>query len=270
MIEEADRRIRSALDATARAMAPHWWEPDADRLWMDRLWAARRAPAGRAGGRLFGALAVALAAVLAALGIRHAVPVPRATPSAVPPAELLLSETEALFNQTLAPTAVSIAEPAPGTATVTNLGQGRWKVVIFTHTGASWVPTTVDTVVAGLPVTYDVVPSSTTPGVLLSPATEERLASRLAALPYSPQDTQAGALARLPINLTGARPESALGQPKVVLGLGSQTILALTYTATTPLGRTIYVPTGWYWWSGAPAFLRSPSDSGAAQSSGAP
>ncbi len=66
-------------------------------------------------------------------------------------------------------------------------------------------------------------------------------------------------LSRRPRPPTGqldrSRPEGTPGQPKLVLGLGSQTILAVTYTP--PFGRTIYVPTGWYWWSAAPAFRRS-------------
>jgi len=253
---EEDTGIRSALDAAARAVAPQWWTADADRLWVERIWAARSRPVRGAGRRFYLALATALAAFFLALGLRHTASVPRPAPSAALPGGLLVSETEALLNQPLTPAAVSIASSAPGTATVTNRGAGRWRVVTFARTGASWAPTSVETVVAGLSITYDVVPGSTTPGVVLSSSTEQQLASRLAALPYSPLDTQAGALGRLPISLTGARPESTLNQPKLLLALGAQTILALTYTVSTPTGQTIYVPAGWYWWAGAPAFLR--------------
>jgi hypothetical protein len=115
--------------------------------------------------------------------------------------------------------------------------------------------------VDGLHLTYTVTmqtnllqpPQDTAFSVTLSAPEMATLAHRVSQQPYSPKDTQVGALARLPINLLGYRSQ-APGQAKIVLSRHSQEILALTYV-THSQGRPAFLPIGWYWWKGGPSVV---------------
>jgi hypothetical protein len=197
-------------------------------------------------------------------GLKDAWPCPTIRPAPLAPAPAgagaptLLAVADRLLNTAVPPTAVRVSETA-STATVTRRVPGRWTAVVFARLGNAWVPTAVTATVDQMPLTYHVVVArqgGDAVSATLSARTTEALAHRIAGQPYSPWDTQAGALAVLPINLAGFEGRDP-GQAKIVLDGPSQRILALTYK--TAVGRhTAFLPVGWYWWRGAPVVVAPP------------
>ncbi|MCL8209351.1 MAG: hypothetical protein K6V97_14975 [Actinomycetia bacterium] len=192
-------------------------------------------------------------------------PAPAAPAPASPSAPTLLAVANRLLNTAVPADAVRVSRTA-STATVTRQAPGRWTAVVFAREGSAWVPTAVTATVDQLSLTYHVAVAdapntfSAAAGdafsVVLSAREMNVLAHRVAAEPYSLWDTQAGALAALPINLFGFQGQDP-GQAKIVLDGPQQQVLALTYQ--TPVGRhTAFLPIGWYWWRGGPAVVEPP------------
>ncbi len=153
---------------------------------------------------------------------------------------------------TVYPAEVSLQRPSPDTAVLVNRGPGRWLSMDWRLVQGHWQPESISDRVAQMLMTYQIYVNPH--GVVLSQTEERSLAQHLAALPYSAEDTPAGAISRLPVTLPPYKAQG-LGQPKAVLQLGGgRTVLALTYPIKAK-GATIYVPEGWYWWDGAPPVL---------------
>jgi hypothetical protein len=192
-------------------------------------------------------------------------PAPAAPAPASPSAPTLLAVANRLLNTAVPAKAVRVSRTA-STATVTRRTPGRWRAVVFARQGGAWVPTAVTATVDQLSLTYHVgmadAPNTFSAAagdafsVVLSAREMAALAHRVATEPYSLWDTQAGALAALPINLFGFQGQDP-GQAKIVLDGPQQQILALTYQ--TSVGHhTAFLPIGWYWWRGGPAVVEPP------------
>lgn len=249
MNERLDALISQSLDNTVRHEAPHWFEPEADTKWLDQLRPQLDYRPGHRRRRL--TLGVAASAVLL-LGWQLG---QQTLQAAILPSRVKFAAgASQILNQNVAPAQVTLEHPAPHRAIVVNHGNGRWRTIGWQEIHSQWRPVTLTARVAGITVTYHIVVGHA-PGVVLFQAGEARLAQHLKNIPYSPKDTPTGAIARLPMHFPAYKTQG-LGQPKVIVSLGhGRTVLALTYQV--PSGsKTLYAPSGWYWWYGAPPVLR--------------
>lgn len=263
--DDPDRSLGRALGADVKGCVPTWFDPQADQDLYDRV---MRHPKSRSAHRpdLWRWVAAALAALLLGttailhdgLGSPH-----RSLADAALTSELA-QDTGAILNQPVPASAVKLSFPKPTQAVLANVTPGRWRSISFTFAGGTWTPVSLTTVVAGITLTYAIATGPSDPGVLLPYSQQTVVERRLAQMPYSRRDTQAGALSRLPINLSQATPEGTtqLGLAKLPLAVGKMTVLALTYPVTLSSGQVAYAPIGWYWWSGAPAIVTGPNPPG--------
>ncbi|MDA8199284.1 MAG: hypothetical protein M0Z54_07625 [Thermaerobacter sp.] len=261
--DSADSVIRQALTDEVAALHSTWFGAEAD--WDFTSGVLRRTQLAQQGRRLVWRWAASLGAVvLVGVGLMH-IGASRSDAGTTALAATLAQDAGSMLNETIAPTSVRVSETGTG-ATLVNTGPGRWRTVLFRQQGDVWEPVSLSTVVAGISVTYQVGLGSTNAGVLLPSSAQVALEHRLAQLPYSPADSQMGALSRLPINLGAAVPLYATtpaNQAKLLLQLGPARILALTYPVKTATGQEAYVPVGWYWLTGPPSIMQgSPSPAG--------
>ena len=258
----ADAALRRAITDEVAALRPTWFAAEADwdfaSVVLQRAQTVRRR---RSAWRWAASLA---AVVLVGIGLLH-VGTSRSGAGTAALAATLAQDAGSMLNETI-PAASVRATESGSDATLVNTTPGRWRTMAFRLSGGVWEPVSITTVVAGISVTYQAGLGPTNPGVLLPTSSRVALEHRLAQLPYSPADSQQGALARLPINLGAAAPLYATtpaNQAKLLLQLGPARILALTYPVKTTTGQEAYVPVGWYWWTGAPPIMKgSPSPAG--------
>ncbi len=259
MSDHWDARLKEALNRDVADLSPRWSRPEADADWFARVVSeAQRIPRWRArfgDVRSLGLRAVAGAAAVALFfGLGHYFNA-RGT-AGTPVLDVLAQDTAAILNQPVTPANVSLSEPTAQTALLTNLGGGHWNTILFKMVGTNWVPVSVTDKVAGLTLTYEVATGPNDPGVLLPYAEMKEIEQHLGAMPYNAaKDSQQGALERMPMNFSGALLQKSLDQAKLVLTLGNQEILALTYITKTASGQLVFLPIGWYWWKGAPAVM---------------
>ena len=255
--EGLDAAIAHALNEDARRSAPQWSAADADWTFFQSIVAAAPRRLRRAGRWRWVAAAAALAI---AVGVLPRVLVRPSAPAS-PLATSLAEDAGQMLNQTISPSGVQVTLPAAGQAVLSNTGAGRWRRITFREVSGVWEPTAVDTVVAGMALTYQVSLGATNSSVLLSYNEMTALEQHLAHLAYSSADSQPGALARLPIQLGAATPQyqtTPANQGKLLLQEGAMKVLVLTYVVKTPAG-TMFAPVGWFWWAGAPPIMRGAS-----------
>ena len=254
--DSEDPIIGQALTDEVAALRSTWFGAEADWDFASAL--LQRTQRAQQGRRLAWRWVVSLGAVvLVGLGLMHI----RASRSDAGRAALtatLAQDVGSILNETISPASVRVSETGT-VATLVNAVPGRWRTVVFRQQGDAWEPVSITTVVAGIPVAYQVGLGSTNSSVLLPVSGQVALENRLAQLPFSPADSQQGALARLPINLGAAVPLYATtpaNQSKLLLQMGDAQILALTYPVKSATGQEAYVPIGWYWWAGAPPIMK--------------
>lgn len=256
MTDREDASLQAAMDREVMALVPHWSDPQADAIWYARIVSVGERRPGRWGQiRVLSVRTVAVAAVVGLFfGLGHYFS-SRGTGDS-PLLATLTADTALILNQAVSAKTVSLSEPTANTAELTNLGGGHWKTILYRMAGDRWVPVSLTSQVAGLTLTYQVATGPLTPGVLLTAAEMVEVERHLQALPYNPtKDSQPGALARLPLNVARAVLHSPLNQAKVLMTMGHQEILALTYVTKGGSGQDIFLPVGWYWWKGAPAVM---------------
>lgn len=201
--------------------------------------------------------ALAITACLIALGF--SVSPSGHTPAETPElTETLARDISALLYQPVDASTVTLTDRAPAEVIVTNRGAGRWRTVTFDDVRGTYLPVSLTTRVAGMTLTYTV--SATPPSVLLQNGEWQVLQQHLETMGYTAADSEAGALSRLPINLTQATLVADGGTPKELFKLARASLLVLAYPATAPNGKTVYAPVGWYWWADTPSILSDARD----------
>jgi hypothetical protein len=263
--DASDRALGRALLADVKGRVPAWFDPRADQDLYDGIMRRQRARSAHRPD-LWRWVAAAFATLLLGTTALSHTGLQSSNRSVADTAltAQLAQDTGAILNQPVPASAVALSLPGKNRAILTNVNPGRWRTINFDFTGGEWTPVSLTTVVAGITLTYEIATGPNDPGVLLPYSEQTVLERRLAQMPYSSRDTQAGALARLPINLSQATPEGAeqLGLAKLPLVVGKMTVLALTYEVRLSSGQVAYVPIGWYWWSGAPPVVTGQSPPG--------
>ncbi len=167
-----------------------------------------------------------------------------------------LDEANTLFNTEVGVNSV-VLNRSGTLLNLTNLQRGRWRTVRFLLVGQVPIPKEVVSVWNGQTLIYRIGTNQQgqAQSVVLPESQIRRLTRYAQTLSYSTQDSQAGAIAALPIDLAGYQ-SAHPGAPKLIVENGSQTLLALTYQVPTS-SYTIYLPIGWYWWQKGPQIISS-------------
>ncbi len=183
-------------------------------------------------------------------------PSPAVRSASEPLIQQCLDEANMLFNTQVGINSVVLNENGPF-LNLTNLHRGRWRTVRFRLIGQIPVPNKVMSLWNSQTLTYriEINPRGQAASVVLPESEIKRVTRYAQTLTYSAQDSQAGAVASLPIDLAGYQSLHP-GAPKLIVENGNQTLLALTYQADTS-SHTVYLPVGWYWWRNGPQILRS-------------
>ena len=197
-------------------------------------------------------------------GLPALYPVPEINPGSNPPArqspavtlpepliQQCLNEANQLFNTQVPASAVVLDHKGPHVDLI-HVTPGRWKAIRFLAGKGPVVPQDVTTLWQGQTLRYHIATNSQgqATDVALSERQIQQITKKASTLPYSAEDSQAGAVAALPIDLAGYRALHP-GAPKLLLETSHHTMLALTYSAQDH-GHTVYMPIGWYWWQEKP------------------
>ncbi|PSR25265.1 MAG: hypothetical protein C7B47_12625 [Sulfobacillus thermosulfidooxidans] len=188
-------------------------------------------------------------------------------PSSAPLIEQCLGEANTLFNTQVPLNAVVLNQEGNHLDLIHVTG-GRWRVVRF-RLNAEGIPIPKEVITAwqGHILTYHIGVNAQGQGVnvVLSETQIQHLTQIAKSLDYTAFDSQAGAVASLPINLTGYQSLHP-GAPKLIVEKGNQTLLALTYQAPDQQ-HTVYLPVGWYWWQNGPQVINVPTSPSLSSSS---
>ncbi|MCL5014713.1 MAG: hypothetical protein M1493_12165 [Firmicutes bacterium] len=189
-------------------------------------------------------------------GAAVSLPHPVAGSPSEPLIQQCLDEANTLFNTQVGVNSV-VLNQSGSFLSLSNLQGGRWQSVRFRLIGRIPVPDRVVTSWNSQTLVYRIAinEQGQAQSVVLPQSEILQLTHYAETLSYTPRDSQAGAVAALPIDLAGYQTLHP-GAPKLIVEQGNQVLLALTYQAQTSQ-HTVYVPVGWYWWQSGPQVLSS-------------